>query len=81
MRLLLLTVFLTNLDYFPSLVLFFFWQGSSHLDIGSMALYFAMRYYEHSIDVVGKMVLGIVKNCLNSGVLEDLFICERLSLK
>lgn len=36
-----------------------------------------MRYYEHNINVVGKMVLGIVKNDLNSGVLEDLFIYLR----
>lgn len=48
--------------------------------MGSMALHFAMRYYEHSIKVVGKMVLGIAKNWLNTGVLEDLFICERLKV-
>lgn len=42
--------------------------------MGSMAFHFAMRYYEHSINVVGKMVLGVVKNYLDTGVLEDLFI-------
>jgi len=30
--------------------------------MGSMALHFAMRYYERSINVVGKMVLEIMKN-------------------
>lgn len=45
-----------------------------------MALHFAMRYYEHIINVVGKMVLGVVENYLNTGVLEDLLDYFKLSL-
>lgn len=53
---------------------------SVYFYMGSMALHFAMRYYEHSINVAGKMVLGIVKNYLNTGVLEDLLNYFKLSL-